>query len=59
MRTPEPLLTAREVAALLGLHPGTITSYRARHQMPEPDVTYGRTPLWRLSTIRTWRPALA
>jgi len=54
--TEDRLLTALEIAELLGLHPHTVTSYRARKQMPEPDVTYGRTPLWRESTVRKWRP---
>ena len=49
------LITSKEVAEMLGLHPDTITSYRARKQMPLPDEQYGRTPLWRVSTIREWR----
>lgn len=53
--TEERLLTALEIAETLGLHPHTVTSYKARKQMPPPDVTYGRTPLWRESTIRAWR----
>ena len=49
------LITSKEVAEMLGLHPDTITSYRARRQMPDPDQQYGRTPLWRVKTIRDWR----
>lgn len=52
----ERLLTAKEVAALLGVHPNTVTAYKHRKQMPPPDKQYGRTPLWYESTIRAWRP---
>jgi predicted DNA-binding transcriptional regulator AlpA len=52
----EKLLTASQVAELLGLSRNTITAYKAREQMPEPDVVYGRTPLWKEATIKAWRP---
>ena len=45
-----------EVAAYLGVKPGTITAYLARGQMPQPDGRVGRTPWWRPETIRAWRP---
>ena len=54
-RKDNPLLTASEVAQHCGLHPNTITGYNARRQMPAPDKQYGRTPLWRQTTIDNWR----
>lgn len=55
-RKGERLLTVTEVAAAVGVDPRTISAYKTREQMPAPDKQYGRTPLWRESTIRKWRP---
>jgi hypothetical protein len=46
--------TISEVAAYLGLRVATVSSYRIRGQMPEPDVTLGRTHAWRPSKIIAW-----
>ena len=54
---PDRLVTLLEISEIIGLHPNTVTSYRSRKQMPPPDESYGRTPLWYLSTIRRWRYA--
>lgn len=51
-------LTSKQVAELLGVSPKTISSYKARGQMPAPDREYGRTPLWKYSTIQEWRKEL-
>lgn len=51
-------LTSKQVAELLGVSPKTISSYKARGQMPAPDREYGRTPLWKYSTIQEWRKNL-
>lgn len=51
-------LTSKQIAELLKVSPKTISSYKARGQMPEPDKQYGRTPLWKLSTIQNWRNEL-
>lgn len=51
-------LTSQQVASLLEVSPKTISSYKARGQMPEPDRIYGRTPLWKHSTIEAWRGTL-
>lgn len=56
MRTNETYLTLTQIAERLNLARSTVTAYRTRKQMPEPDVIYGRTPLWRLATIEAWRP---
>ncbi|SBT67278.1 Uncharacterized protein involved in tolerance to divalent cations [Micromonospora sediminicola] len=53
--------TTSEVAEYLGVQVGTVSSYRNRGQMPEPDKTLGRTHLWRPQTITSWhegRPRL-
>jgi predicted DNA-binding transcriptional regulator AlpA len=51
-------LTSKQVAELLGVSPKTISAYKARGQMPAPDREYGRTPLWKYSTIQEWRKDL-
>jgi predicted DNA-binding transcriptional regulator AlpA len=51
-------LTSTQVASLLGVSAKTISAYKARGQMPPPDRIYGRTPLWRHSTIEAWRGTL-
>lgn len=56
---PEPDLSAEwwttsDVAAYLRLQVATVSSYRMRGQMPEPDMTLGRTHVWRPSKIIAW-----
>lgn len=46
--------TTSDVAAFLGIQVGTVSSYRNRGQMPEPDRTEGRTHLWRPARITEW-----
>lgn len=46
--------TTTEVATYLGVHISTVSGYRRRGQMPEPDVTYGRTQLWSPQRIIDW-----
>lgn len=48
-------MTIDEVAEYAGVTRSTITAYKAREQMPAPDKQYGRTPLWKESTIKRWR----
>ena len=57
MKLGSQLLTQTEVAELLGLSRKTLSSYKSRKRMPEPDVQYGRTPLWKIETITNWRKA--
>ena len=47
--------TIPDVAAYLGVKPHTVSSYRARRKMPQPDGYTGRTPWWQPTTIREWR----
>lgn len=46
--------TTSDVADFLGVRVSTVSTYRARRQMPQPDLTVGRTHMWRPSTITTW-----
>ena len=46
--------TTTDVAAYLGVTVGTVSSYRARGQMPEPDRTIGRTHVWSPRRIIDW-----
>ncbi|MFI6333261.1 MarR family transcriptional regulator [Micromonospora chersina] len=44
----------KDVAMYLGLRIGTVSSYRQRGQMPDPDQTVGRLHMWRPETIIEW-----
>lgn len=46
--------TTSDVAACLGVQVGTVSSYRLREQMPAPDLTVGRTHIWRPARIIAW-----
>jgi hypothetical protein len=46
--------TTSDVAAYLGVQVGTVSSYRLRGQMPSPDLTVGRTHMWRPARIIEW-----
>lgn len=46
--------TTTDIAAYLGVQVGTISSYRSRGQMPEPDQLRGRTHMWRPRRILSW-----
>jgi len=48
--------TTTDVATYLGVAVATVSAYRSRGQMPEPDQTLGRTRLWRPHRIIAWRP---
>jgi periplasmic divalent cation tolerance protein len=47
--------TTSDIARFLGVQIGTVSSYRIRGQMPEPDETSGRTHRWRPARIVAWR----
>jgi hypothetical protein len=55
MSNIEVLMTRQGVADYLGLTLETIKTYRREGVMPEADIAYARTPLWRKSTIDNWR----
>jgi len=46
--------TTTDVANYLGVTVGTVSSYRARGQMPAPDRTIGRTHVWQPRRIIEW-----
>ncbi|GAA1384111.1 hypothetical protein GCM10009661_64980 [Catellatospora chokoriensis] len=49
--------TTSDVAAYLGVGVGTVSTYRARGQMPAPDKTIGRTHVWQPARIIGWHEA--
>ncbi|MEU8090002.1 helix-turn-helix domain-containing protein [Micromonospora chalcea] len=46
--------TTSDVAAYLGVKVATVSNYRKRGQMPEPDATVGRTHMWRPKRVVEW-----
>lgn len=54
----ERLLTRQEVADMCFLSLESIKKYRALDQcsFPKEDMMIGRTPVWKESTIKAWRP---
>jgi len=46
--------TTADVAAYLGVGSSTVSAYRLRSQMPQPDMTVGRTRVWRPARIVAW-----
>ncbi|KAB2923291.1 MAG: hypothetical protein F9K25_18555 [Candidatus Contendobacter sp.] len=59
----DPAVRLETVAAAAGVALFTLRRAIAAGSFPQADVTLGGTPLsiraWRLSTIRTWNPAVA
>ena len=57
MVSPDPRAqwwTTSDVAAYLGVTLSTVSTYRARNQMPQPDQTVGRTHMWKPKRITEW-----
>jgi predicted DNA-binding transcriptional regulator AlpA len=64
--TDDELIGIADVSRLTGLPPTTIRTYKWRAKkwkrrpvtsgvpLPDPDLTFGRSPVWRRSTIETW-----
>ncbi len=48
------LVGALEIAALLGVRPETVHTWRYRRLLPEPLATVSGTPVWREDTIVEW-----
>lgn len=46
--------TTSDVAAYLDVKVATVGAYRMRDQMPAPDMTVGRTHMWRPARIIEW-----
>ncbi len=49
--------TSAELADRLGIKPSSVHRYRVRGDIPQPDETVGRTPLWKHATIAAWEKA--
>jgi hypothetical protein len=49
-----PLVGLREITNLFGTEHLTVNQWRYRGQLPEPDLTVSKTPIWRLSRIEQW-----
>lgn len=49
----EPLLTSKEVAALLHVSPATLCRWRERHEGP-PWVNLGGIPRYRAADLARW-----
>lgn len=57
--TRPDLLGIEEVAAMLGVQPGTVRKWRVRgdrmrHPLPDPDWMISGVPIWLADTIRRW-----
>ena len=46
--------TTSDVAGYLGVQVSTVSNYRKRAQMPAPDLTVGRTHMWRPARVIEW-----
>ena len=46
--------TTQDVAAYINVGLPTVSTYRKRGQMPEPDQTVGRTHMWKPARIIAW-----
>ena len=49
--------TTSDVATYIGVNVATVSAYRVRGQMPLPDMTVGRTHMWRPARIVEWHAA--
>ncbi|MBZ4192716.1 MAG: hypothetical protein LAE24_00185 [Candidatus Contendobacter sp.] len=54
-----PVVTASHMLCILGCSGATLNRYIIAGRVPHPDARgFGAGKLWRLSTIRAWRPDL-
>ena len=55
-----PVVTPTILAVVMGCSSATLIKYLSAGQVPRPDArTNGNAKLWKLSTIRAWRPDIA
>ena len=50
----QALMTVADVARVAGVSKATVDSYRYRDELPPPQATSGRTPLWSRPVVRHW-----
>lgn len=48
------MLTTRDVATMLEVSPDTVSAYRHRGMLPDPQAVIGRAPLWSRPIVRHW-----
>lgn len=48
------MLTTADVATLIGVSRDTISAYRHRGDLPDPQAVVGRAPMWARPIIRHW-----
>jgi hypothetical protein len=48
------MLTVAEIGELAGVSKATVDSYRYRGELPAPQTTRGRTPLWARPIVHHW-----
>jgi hypothetical protein len=48
------MLTVADVSRLAGVSKATVDSYRYRGELPAPQATRGRTPLWARPIVHRW-----
>lgn len=49
--------TTGDVARFLGVTVGSVSAYRQRGRMPQPDRVVGQRPMWKPERIITWDAA--
>lgn len=53
------VVTAAHMVCILGCSEATLNRHIVAGRVPRPDArAFGNSKLWRLSTIRAWRPDL-
>lgn len=57
MKRMDGYLTSDDLATRLGIQRASIYRMRTRGDLPDPDDTIGRTPVWKVATIDTWESA--
>lgn len=58
MPDPDPSAewwTIQEVAAFIGVVPGTVSAYLHEGRMPDPERRVGQSPIWRPAAIVEWQ----
>jgi predicted DNA-binding transcriptional regulator AlpA len=50
----EPLLSIRDLSALLSCSRRSVEGMRSAGRLPRPDLSIGKMPRWRPETIRRW-----
>lgn len=48
------MLTIADLAAMLGVTPDTVSVYRHRGALPDPQALVGRAPMWSRPIIQDW-----